>query len=67
MVLTPSAGDLSIDKLAQLADRILEASPPSISATVVQQPQQSDPTTTQLADAVNRKAGQTNQPDGTDH
>ena len=52
MVLTPSAGDLSIDQLAQLADRILEASPPSISATAVQQPQQSDPTTTQLAAQV---------------
>ena len=34
MVLTPSAGALSLDQLAQLADRIVEASPtPTISAT----------------------------------
>ena len=43
MVLTPSAGDLSIDQLAQLADRILEASPPSISATSTHQMAQADP------------------------
>ena len=34
MVLTPSAGALSLDQLAQLADRIVEASPtPTIAAT----------------------------------
>ena len=34
MVLTPSAGDLNLDQLAQLADRIMEASPlPTIAAT----------------------------------
>ena len=56
MVLTPSAGDLSIDQLAQLADRILEASPPSISATSTQQMGQADPTTTQLAAQVTQLA-----------
>ena len=35
MVLTPSAADLSLNQIAQLADRIVEASPtPTISATV---------------------------------
>ena len=52
MVLTPSAEDLGIDQLAQLADQILEASPPSISATSTQQMAQADPTTTQLAAQV---------------
>lgn len=34
MVLTPSAGDLNLEQLAQLADRIMEASPtPAIAAT----------------------------------
>ena len=46
MVLTPSAGDLSIDQLAQLA------SPPSISATSTQQMVQVDPTTIQLTAQV---------------
>jgi len=35
MVLTPSAGALDLDQLAQLADRILEASPPTIAATML--------------------------------
>ena len=43
MVLTPSAGDLNLDQLAQLADRIMEASPtPAIAAT------HTTPTTNQL-------------------
>ena len=56
MVLTPSAGGLSIDQLAQLADQILEASPPSISATSTQQKFKTDPTTTQLAAQVTQLA-----------
>ena len=44
MVITPSAGALNIDELAQLADRIMEASPtPTIAATN---------TTAQLTDQV---------------
>ena len=44
MVITPSAGALNIDELAQLADRIVEASPtPTIAAT---------DTTAQLTDQV---------------
>ena len=46
MVLTPSAGALDLDQLAQLADRILEASPPTISATTADNP--NTITTTQL-------------------
>ena len=43
MVLTPSAGDLNLDQLAQLADRIMEASlTPAIAAT------HTTPTTNQL-------------------
>ena len=50
MVLTPSAGALDLDQLAQLADRILEASPPTISATTADNP--NTITTTQLATQV---------------
>ena len=47
MVLTPSAGDLNLDQLAQLADRIMEASPtPAIAAT------HTTPTTNQLTTQV---------------
>ena len=49
MVLTPSAGALDLDQLA-LADRILEASPPAISATTADNP--NTITTTQLAAKV---------------
>ena len=48
MVLTPSAGELGLEKLAQLADRIVEASPrPTITAT------ESDTTTSQLTAQIN--------------
>ena len=50
MVLTPSAAALDLDQLAQLADRILEASPPAISATTADNP--NTITTTQLAAQV---------------
>ena len=50
MVLTPSAGALDLDQLAQLADRILEASPPAISAATADKP--NTITTTQLAAQV---------------
>ena len=44
MIITPSAGTLSLDQLAQLADRIVEASPtPTIATTN---------TTAQLTDQV---------------
>ena len=56
IVLTPSTGDLSIDQLAQLVDRILEASVPSISPNSTQQMTQADPTTTQLAAQVTQLA-----------
>ena len=46
MVLTPSAGELNLDQLAQLADRILEASPTTTVAAT-------ESTTTQLAAQVN--------------
>jgi len=53
MVLTPSAGALNLDQLAQLADHILEASPPSIVATTVYQlAKQDSDTTTRLAAQV---------------
>ena len=47
MVLTPSTGALDLDQLAQLADRILEATPPAISATTADNP--NTITTTQLS------------------
>ena len=50
MVLTPSAGALNLDQLVQLADRILEASPPAICATTADNP--NTITTTQLAAQV---------------
>ena len=52
-VLTPSAGALNLDQLAQQADCILEVSPPTIAANNVDQPNQgSDTTPTQLAAQV---------------
>ena len=63
MVLTPSAGDLDLEQLAQLADRIVEASPtPTIAATdtttqwtaqVTELTRRLDELTTQMASAVN--------------
>ena len=63
MVLTPSAGDLNLEQLAQLADRIVEVSPtPTIAATdtttqwtaqVTELTRRLDELTTQMASAVN--------------
>ena len=60
MVLTPSAGDLNLEQLAQLADRIMEASPtPTIAATNTTDPQVTELTrrldelATQMSKAVN--------------
>jgi len=48
MVFTPLAGEINLDKLAQLADRIVEASPMrTIAAT------EADTTTSQLTAQVN--------------
>ena len=64
MVLTPSAGELNLEQLAQLADRIMEASPPtciaaidtntpSLTAQVTDLSRRLDELTTTLSSAIN--------------
>ena len=59
MVLTPSAGALSLDQLAQLADRIVEASPtPTISATDTHMHSQLTAQVTELTKRLDRLTSQ---------
>ena len=70
MVLTPSAGDLNLEQLAQLADRIMEASPTptndQLIAQVTELTQRLDELATQMSKAVNtfsrRRPGRSTSP-----